>query len=175
MRLLNAFPVVAAVAMMAACATGEATFSAQEIVEHDLSSESLAKRDGQTIVKASVGEIAAHPEAWSGKWVALEGVLAYRTIESRLYSDAAAAAKGWSYDPNGVGIQMSEVVEPTAIDLDMSTVTVVGRVDVSCIVAHRAATAATNDNRIVWASGFCHTSDGPHLDLARVQAIRSYQ
>jgi hypothetical protein len=138
-----------------------------------VSPSELAARDGQTITPATVEEITADPYGWSGKWVSFRGVLIFSEIESRVYASEAAARDGWVYDEKAVGIQMSETSHNIPSSLNGAWVTAIGQIDASCNAAHAAAEQASNEGRIVWASGFCHTSIGPHLDHASVRPVRS--
>jgi len=138
-----------------------------------VSPNELAARGGQAITSATVEQITADPYGWSGKWVSFEGVLVFSEIESKVYATEAAAREGWVYDQEAVGIEMSEASQNIPSSPDGKRVRVVGQVDASCNAAHKAAEQASNDGRIVWASGFCHTSIGPHLDHASVRSVRS--
>ena len=121
---------------------------------------------------ATIAKITTDPDTWGGKKVTVEGVLVFGDIESRLYKDYTAAEKGWVYDPAGLGIRMSEIRRRFSPSLDGKTVRVSGTVDIGCVLANRAIDAAQADGRLVWFSGFCHTSVGPHLIDATVHQVR---
>src|SRR5690242_5694109 len=123
------------------------------------------------VVKTTVSRIVADPMAWSGKSISVDAILVYGEITSRLYATAEEAKKGWIYDQTSLDIRMDLKAGRISKTWDGKTVRVTGEVDAGCIVAHEIARRESNENRIVMASGYCHTADGPHLNNARVRTI----
>ncbi|MEY2759127.1 MAG: hypothetical protein RIR33_2905 [Pseudomonadota bacterium] len=126
-----------------------------------------------TPVFAMIRDITANPDAWSERWVTVDGVLKVGEIRSWVLANSNADLG--IYGPGALGIQMSEARSPIPESLDGKSVRVVGQVDISCVLANRAVEAAQAPNRIVYAGGFCHGSAAPHLNGARVQHVRSNQ
>jgi hypothetical protein len=122
-------------------------------------------------IPAEINEITADPDAWSEKWVVAAGFLRFNEIESWLLTDKNPP-RG-IYGPDALGIEMSESRQTISKSLDGRFVTVVGQIDIRCVLADRAVRAAQAPDRIVSAGGFCHTSAGPHLIGVTVQQVRS--
>ena len=128
------------------------------LVAADLSAEEPAECSARNSERATVAQIAANPDAYEGRCVAVDGTMQGSSIFESV--DGVYLQPPDSLNPASSGLRIG--LDNSHYSEGYRGVSILGRVQ-DCETVRNCAQASAGENEIVMISGYCHTFNGPYL------------